>query len=316
MRPGGTTRRHAARRDRQPHRRPRRAAHALRAPRPGAQAAASPFSDEVHGVLDAMLAYAEAVRGDAGITDIVNIGIGGSDLGPQMVVPALQAVRPRRQAASLREQCRRPRHRAAAAAAGREAARCSSSPARPSRPRRRWPTRRWRATGSWRRAATDIARHFAATTTNVAAAAAFGITTTFGFWDWVGGRYSLWSAIGLPIAIAVGARELPRTAGRRARHGPALCRNAAGEQPARAAGADRRLVPQFPRLHAAAAWRPTTRACGGCRPTCSSWRWNPTASASTSTATPCPTAPARWSGASPAPTASTPTSRCCTRAPT
>jgi glucose-6-phosphate isomerase len=45
----------------------------------------------------------------------------------------------------------------------------------------------------------------------VSAAAAFGITTTFGFWDWVGGRYSLWSAIGLPVAIAIGAagfREL------------------------------------------------------------------------------------------------------------
>ena len=43
------------------------------------------------------------------------------------------------------------------------------------------------------------------------AAAEFGITTTFGFWDWVGGRYSLWSAIGLPIALAIGAdnfREL------------------------------------------------------------------------------------------------------------
>ena len=52
---------------------------------------------------------------------------------------------------------------------------------------------------------TDIARHFAALTTNVAAANAFGITTTFGFWDWVGGRYSLWSAIGLPLAIAIGA---------------------------------------------------------------------------------------------------------------
>jgi hypothetical protein len=51
----------------------------------------------------------------------------------------------------------------------------------------------------------DIARHFAATTTNVAAAAQFGITTTFGFWDWVGGRYSLWSAIGLSLAIAIGA---------------------------------------------------------------------------------------------------------------
>jgi glucose-6-phosphate isomerase len=51
----------------------------------------------------------------------------------------------------------------------------------------------------------DIARHFAALTTNVAAAREFGISTTFGFWDWVGGRYSLWSAIGLPIAIAIGA---------------------------------------------------------------------------------------------------------------
>jgi len=51
----------------------------------------------------------------------------------------------------------------------------------------------------------DVARHFAALTTNVAAAKAFGIDTTFGFWDWVGGRYSMWSAIGLPIALAIGA---------------------------------------------------------------------------------------------------------------
>jgi glucose-6-phosphate isomerase len=58
---------------------------------------------------------------------------------------------------------------------------------------------------------TDTARHFVATTTNVKAAADFGIATTFGFWDWVGGRYSMWSAIGLPIALAIGAdhfREL------------------------------------------------------------------------------------------------------------
>jgi glucose-6-phosphate isomerase len=51
----------------------------------------------------------------------------------------------------------------------------------------------------------DVARHFVGTTTNLEAAAAFGIDTTFGFWDWVGGRYSLWSAIGLPIAIAIGS---------------------------------------------------------------------------------------------------------------
>jgi glucose-6-phosphate isomerase len=54
---------------------------------------------------------------------------------------------------------------------------------------------------------TDIAATSSATTTNVKAAAAFGIHTTFGFWDWVGGRYSLWSAIGLPIAIAIGSEH-------------------------------------------------------------------------------------------------------------
>ncbi|HEX7436644.1 MAG TPA: glucose-6-phosphate isomerase, partial [Caldimonas sp.] len=61
---------------------------ALRAPR-----GQGPFSDEVHGVLEAMLAYAESVRDTpaSGIRHIVNIGIGGSDLGPQMVVPALDA---------------------------------------------------------------------------------------------------------------------------------------------------------------------------------------------------------------------------------
>jgi glucose-6-phosphate isomerase len=51
-----------------------------------------------------------------------------------------------------------------------------------------------------------VARHFAALSTNGEAVSAFGIDTAnmFEFWDWVGGRYSLWSAIGLPIAIAVG----------------------------------------------------------------------------------------------------------------
>ena len=54
---------------------------------------------------------------------------------------------------------------------------------------------------------TDTAQHFVATTTQVEAATQFGISTTFGFWDWVGGRYSLWSAIGLPIALAIGAES-------------------------------------------------------------------------------------------------------------
>jgi glucose-6-phosphate isomerase len=51
-----------------------------------------------------------------------------------------------------------------------------------------------------------VARHFVALSTNVAACAAFGIpaTSLFAFWDWVGGRYSLWSAIGLSIAVGAG----------------------------------------------------------------------------------------------------------------
>lgn len=53
---------------------------------------------------------------------------------------------------------------------------------------------------------TAVARHFVAVSTNAKEVAAFGIDTAnmFGFWDWVGGRYSLWSAIGLPIALAIG----------------------------------------------------------------------------------------------------------------
>src|SRR5690606_8957952 len=52
----------------------------------------------------------------------------------------------------------------------------------------------------------DVAKHFAALSTNAQGVAAFGIDTKnmFEFWDWVGGRYSLWSAIGLSIALGVG----------------------------------------------------------------------------------------------------------------
>ena len=53
----------------------------------------------------------------------------------------------------------------------------------------------------------SINQHFVALTTNQQAAAEFGIQRTLGFWDWVGGRFSLWSAIGLPIAIAIGSMQ-------------------------------------------------------------------------------------------------------------
>jgi len=54
-----------------------------------------------------------------------------------------------------------------------------------------------------------VGQHFAAASTNLEETAAFGIKPerVFGFWDWVGGRYSLWSAIGLPIALAVGYEQ-------------------------------------------------------------------------------------------------------------
>ncbi|MCE3272331.1 MAG: glucose-6-phosphate isomerase [Ramlibacter sp.] len=173
----------------------------LRAPR----VAADPDSVAVHETLDAMLRYAEQVRGDAAITDVVNIGIGGSDLGPQMAVAALEgfAAAGKRlhfvsnidghELAAVLQRVR-PAGTLFLIASKTFTTLETMTNARSARA---W----FEAQGG-----TDVARHFAALTTNVEAARQFGITTTFGFWDWVGGRYSLWSAIGLPIAIAIGAQ--------------------------------------------------------------------------------------------------------------
>ncbi|MBC7941389.1 MAG: glucose-6-phosphate isomerase [Chitinophagaceae bacterium] len=171
---------------------------ALRAPR-----GAGPFSDEVHTALDAMLSCAESVRFDDGFTDIVHIGIGGSDLGPQMVVPALDAfAHPRKRLHFVSNvdghditpvlRGLDPKHTLFIIASKTFTTQETMANAAVAR--------------DWflQQGGTHIERHFVATTTNVAAATQFGITTTFGFWDWVGGRYSLWSAIGLPIAIAIG----------------------------------------------------------------------------------------------------------------
>jgi len=160
---------------------------------------------QVHEVLGAMLAYAQSVRADDAITDIVNIGIGGSDLGPQMAVLALDNfVLPGKRfhfvsnvdghelAAVL--QRLRPESTLFLIASKTFTTIETMTNAGSAR--------------DWflREGGSDVGRHFAALTTNVAAARAFGIRTTFGFWDWVGGRYSVWSAIGLPVAIAIGER--------------------------------------------------------------------------------------------------------------
>ena len=176
---------------------------ALRAPR-----GQGPFSAEVHEVLDRLLAYVEQVRDTArsGIRHVVNIGIGGSDLGPQMVVPALDAFCHRGLnfhfvsnvdghdiAPVLRTL--RPDETLFVIASKTFTTQETMANAHAAR------------TWFLAQGGTDTRKHFVATTTNVKAAAEFGISTTFGFWDWVGGRYSLWSAIGLPIALAIGAEN-------------------------------------------------------------------------------------------------------------
>ncbi len=159
---------------------------------------------EVHDTLDAMLTYAEKVRSDHTITDVVNIGIGGSDLGPQMAVLALdEFVAPGKRfhfvsnvdghelAGVLKGLA--PEHTLFLIASKTFTTAETMTNAESAK---RW----YEQSGG-----DDIGGHFAALTTNVEAAKKFGIATTFGFWDWVGGRYSIWSAIGLPIALAIGA---------------------------------------------------------------------------------------------------------------
>ena len=174
----------------------------------------------VHATLTPMLAYAGQVRADAQITDIVNIGIGGSDLGPQMAVLALDSF-------AKDEDGKGKRMHFVSNVDGHELAAvlkhlkpentlfliASKTFTTTETMTNALSAKAWfeaQYTGGSDKSGQltkdkGISRHFAALTTNVAAAATFGISTTFGFWDWVGGRYSLWSAIGLPIAIAIGA---------------------------------------------------------------------------------------------------------------
>ncbi len=171
---------------------------------------------EVLATRQAMLAWAEQVRADATITDVVNIGIGGSDLGPQMAVLALdEFVTPAKrfhfvsnvdghELGALLPRLK-PRNTLFLIASKTFTTAETLTNAQSAR---QWFVESWGADApAGRDAVPDVARHFVALTTHVAAAQAFGITTTFGFRDWVGGRYSVWSAIGLPLAIAIGAQR-------------------------------------------------------------------------------------------------------------
>ena len=168
----------------------------------------------VHQTLTPMLAYAEHIRADVQITDIVNIGIGGSDLGPLMAVLALDsfAITGKRlhfvsnvdghELAAVLKQLKAENTLFLIASKTFTTLETMTN----ALSAKAWFEANYADKSNLLTANKGISRHFSALTTNVAAANSFGISTTFGFWDWVGGRYSLWSAIGLPIAIAIGAQ--------------------------------------------------------------------------------------------------------------
>jgi len=168
---------------------------------------------DVNAVLTQMQAFAEAVRSGAWtgasgarITDVVNIGIGGSDLGPRMAVEALtpyhqEGLRVRFvsnvDASDLVETLKRCRPETTLFLIASKTFTTQETLTN-AHTARRWIVE---ALGE-----DAVAKHFAAISTNITGVVEFGIDTVnmFEFWDWVGGRYSLWSAIGLPIAVAIG----------------------------------------------------------------------------------------------------------------
>jgi len=163
-------------------------------------------------VLDAMGAFSDgiregAIRGATGkaFTDVVNIGIGGSDLGPVMATLALAPCHDG------------PRLHFVSNVDGAHIADTLSG-LDPERTLIIVASKTFTTIETMTNAATArdfivsrlgeeaVASHFAAVSTALDKVATFGLdeTRVFGFWDWVGGRYSLWSAIGLPLMLAIG----------------------------------------------------------------------------------------------------------------
>jgi glucose-6-phosphate isomerase len=173
---------------------------------------------DVRAVLSRLRDFSERVRGGIArgytgrpFTAVVNIGIGGSDLGPLMACSALRPYC----SPDLRA------HFVSNVDGAHLAATLSHLDAETTlfvvssktfttqetltngRSAREWLLTRLHPSGA---AEAAVQQHFAAVSTNLEATSQFGIAPerVFGFWDWVGGRYSLWSAIGLPIALAIG----------------------------------------------------------------------------------------------------------------
>ena len=168
---------------------------------------------EVNAVLAKISAFCDRVisgewKGYTGkaITDVVNIGIGGSDLGPYMVTEALRPYKNHLNmhfvsnvdGTHIAETLKKvnPETTLFLVASKTFTTQETMTNANSAR--------------DWLLAAAKdssaVAKHFAALSTNGKAVAEFGIDTNnmFEFWDWVGGRYSLWSAIGLSIALSIG----------------------------------------------------------------------------------------------------------------
>ena len=169
---------------------------------------------EVHAVLDRMAAFTERVRsgdwkGHTGrrIRNVVNLGIGGSDLGPAMACAALAHYTDRN--LSFRFVSNIDGSDFAEATRDLDPAEtlfviCSKTFTTLETLTNARTARQWCLAALGDEAA--VARHFVAVSTNAQQVAGFGIDTAnmFGFWDWVGGRYSMDSAIGLSLMLAIG----------------------------------------------------------------------------------------------------------------
>ena len=168
---------------------------------------------EVNAVLEKMKTFSEAIisgewKGYTGkaITDVVNIGIGGSDLGPYMVTEAL---RPYKNHLNMHFVSNVDGTHIAEVLKKVNPETTLFLVASKTFTTQETMTNAHSARDWFLKAAGDekhVAKHFAALSTNAKAVGEFGIDTAnmFEFWDWVGGRYSLWSAIGLSIVLSIG----------------------------------------------------------------------------------------------------------------
>lgn len=168
---------------------------------------------EIQAVLDRMKDFSNRVisgewKGftDKEITDVVNIGIGGSDLGPVMVTEGLKAYKTRLNmhfvsnvdATQIAEILKTLDPESTLFLIASKTFTTQETMANANS------AKKWFLKSGANES--DVAKHFAALSTNESGVSAFGIDTKnmFEFWDWVGGRYSLWSAIGLSICLSVG----------------------------------------------------------------------------------------------------------------